>query len=49
MRARVEVIPGMQMDFGIDFIPLDGSEIWDYFEGRVGMMRYVIDERYLSF
>ncbi len=46
--AVVEVIPGKDMGFDPDVIPLNSPEILDYFEEPSPMARYIIDQCYLQ-
>lgn len=47
-QAIVEVIPGKDLGFGLDVIPLNSREIEDYFSEVSPMASYLIDASHLS-
>ncbi len=47
LQAVVEVIPGKDMEFDLDVIPLTSREIEDYFGEVSPMAKYVIDASHL--
>ena len=47
IQAAIELVPGKRLDFEMDLVLLDSSEIHDYIDGQSPMVKYIINRDYL--